>query len=44
MFFEPIFGDKIHGVVGDVIDIFALIGTMFGVAASLGLGVAQVNT
>ena len=41
--FEPIFGDKIHGVVGDVIDIFALIGTMFGVAASLGLGVAQVN-
>ncbi|MCR9204583.1 MAG: BCCT family transporter, partial [Halobacteriovoraceae bacterium] len=39
----PIFGDKIYGVVGDVIDTVAIIGTMFGVAASLGLGVTQVN-
>ena len=41
--FFPIVGDKIHGGFGDVIDAFAIIGTMFGVAASLGLGVTQVN-
>ncbi|MBT4763241.1 MAG: BCCT family transporter [Bdellovibrionaceae bacterium] len=39
----PLLGDKIHGRAGDVIDVFAIIGTMFGVAASLGLGVIQVN-
>ena len=39
----PVIGEKIHGVVGDVVDIVAIIGTMFGVAASLGLGVTQVN-
>jgi choline/glycine/proline betaine transport protein len=41
--FYPVLGDKIFGVAGDVIDTFAIIGTMFGVAASLGLGVTQVN-
>ncbi len=40
----PILGEKIHGITGDIIDIFAIIGTMFGVAASLGLGVVQLNT
>lgn len=41
--FHPIIGDKIHGPIGDAIDTFAIIGTMFGVATSLGLGVTQVN-
>ncbi len=41
--FYPILGDKVHGVAGDVVDTFAVIGTMFGVATSLGFGVAQVN-
>ena len=41
--FHPLIGDKIFGPIGDAIDAFAIIGTMFGVATSLGLGVTQVN-
>lgn len=41
--FYPIIGNRIHGKIGDFIDTFAIIGTMFGVATSLGFGVAQVN-
>lgn len=41
--FHPFLGDRIYGVSGDIIDIFAVIGTMFGVATSLGFGVTQVN-
>ncbi len=41
--FYPFVGKRIHGVFGDVIDTFAVIGTMFGVATSLGFGVSQVN-
>ncbi len=40
----PLIGDKIYGPIGDIVDIFAIVGTMFGVATSLGLGVAQVNS
>ena len=40
----PMIGDKIYGVIGDAIDIFAIIGTVFGVAVALGLGVMQVNS
>jgi len=39
----PVLGDRIHGPVGNAVDIFAMFGTMFGVATSLGLGVLQVN-
>lgn len=39
----PIIGDRIYGRIGDAVDIFAIIGTLFGVATSLGLGVSQVN-
>lgn len=39
----PFIGDKIHGRIGDTIDTFAVLGTMFGVATSLGFGVSQVN-
>jgi choline/glycine/proline betaine transport protein len=41
--FYPIFGDRIYGGIGNVIDIMATVATMFGVATSLGLGVQQVN-
>jgi choline/glycine/proline betaine transport protein len=40
---EPIFGDRVKGVLGDVIDVIAIIGTLFGVATSLGFGVSQVS-
>lgn len=39
---EPVFGDKVKGVWGDVIDSVAVIGTLFGVATSLGFGVMQI--
>jgi choline/glycine/proline betaine transport protein len=39
---EPIFGDRVKGWVGNVIDIVAIFGTLFGVATSLGLGVKQI--
>lgn len=41
--FYPLIGERIFGKIGDMIDSFAVIGTMFGVATSLGFGVAQVN-
>ncbi|WP_199430748.1 BCCT family transporter [Qaidamihabitans albus] len=39
---EPVLGRRVHGWIGDVIDIVAIVGTLFGVATSLGLGVIQV--
>ncbi|WP_110590575.1 BCCT family transporter [Microbacterium suaedae] len=39
---EPLFGDRVKGWIGDVIDILAIFGTVFGVATSLGLGVQQI--
>lgn len=39
----PLIGDRIYGPIGHAVDIFAVLGTMFGVATSLGLGVMQVN-
>lgn len=41
---HPIIGDRIYGWIGDLVDIFAVVGTVFGVATSLGLGAAQVNS
>ncbi|MBB1032648.1 BCCT family transporter [Dietzia sp. SLG310A2-38A2] len=42
--FQPILGDGIHGPIGKFIDIVAIIGTVFGVAVSLGLGALQINS
>ncbi|HEV2610648.1 MAG TPA: BCCT family transporter, partial [Noviherbaspirillum sp.] len=39
----PLIGNRIYGPFGHAIDIFAVLGTMFGVATSLGFGVLQVN-
>src|SRR5690606_10803564 len=40
---EPLLGDQIKGWMGDTIDVIAVIGTLFGVATSLGLGVQQIS-
>lgn len=40
----PIIGDKIYGWPGHLVDIFAVVSTVFGVATSLGLGATQVNS
>jgi choline/glycine/proline betaine transport protein len=39
----PLIGRHIDGPIGHAADIFAVLGTMFGVATSLGFGVLQVN-
>ena len=39
----PLIGNKIHGPIGDGVDTFATIGTIFGVATTLGFGVTQIN-
>ena len=39
----PLIGKKIYGPLGHAVDVFAVVGTVFGVATSLGFGVEQVN-
>ncbi|MCM2680203.1 BCCT family transporter [Echinimonas agarilytica] len=39
----PLIGDKIYGPIGHATDTFAVVGTIFGVATSLGFGVQQLN-
>ncbi len=39
----PIIGEKIHGPMGHTVDVFAILGTMFGIATTLGLSVIQIN-
>ncbi len=39
----PLIGERIHGPIGHAVDIFAVLGTLFGVATSLGIGVVQIN-
>lgn len=41
--FEPIFGSRTDGWIGAVIDIFAIIVTLFGTAISLGIGALQIG-
>lgn len=41
--FYPILGDRINGWIGDVIDVLAVLATLFGLATSLGLGAAQAG-
>lgn len=40
----PLIGEKIHGPMGHAVDTFAILGTMFGIATTLGLSVIQINT
>lgn len=40
--FHPLLGSKIHGWMGDLIDVLAVVSTLFGLATTLGLGVQQI--
>lgn len=40
---EPLLGDRVKGGLGDAIDVVAIVGTVAGVATSLGLGVSQIS-
>ena len=40
---EPLLGNRVRGGWGNLIDVIALVGTLFGVATSLGLGVIQIG-
>ncbi len=41
--FAPLLGGKIYAWPGKLIDILAIVGTTFGIAVSVGLGVLQIN-
>jgi len=41
--FHPLLGERIHGPIGHAIDVLAVLAALFGLATSLGLGVAQIN-
>ncbi len=42
--FYPFIGERIYGGIGRAIDIFAVLGTLFGVAVTIGLGTMQMNS
>ncbi|HEY4547318.1 MAG TPA: BCCT family transporter [Pedomonas sp.] len=39
----PLIGNRIYGRLGDAVDIFAVVSTVFGIATSLGFGVLQID-
>ncbi|MGE0230543.1 MAG: BCCT family transporter [Flavobacteriaceae bacterium] len=41
--FYPVFGERVWGWTGHVIDILAVFATLFGLATSLGIGAEQAN-
>ena len=41
--FYPFLKERIHGPIGKTIDVFAVLGTLFGLAVSLGLGTSQIS-
>lgn len=41
--FYPLLGERINGWMGDLIDILAVLATLFGLATSLGLGASQAG-
>ncbi|MCA9505797.1 MAG: BCCT family transporter [Myxococcales bacterium] len=40
---RPLFGARMDGFLGHAVDVFAVFGTLFGLATSLGLGAMQIN-
>ncbi|GHD50316.1 choline/glycine/proline betaine transport protein [Marinobacter persicus] len=42
--FYPVLGERTFGPLGWAIDVIAVLGTLFGVATSLGLGTLQLNS
>ncbi|RPF56140.1 glycine betaine transporter [Aquisalibacillus elongatus] len=41
---KPLFGDKMNGGWGTLVDVIAVFATIFGVATSLGLGAQQISS
>ncbi|NKE08119.1 MULTISPECIES: BCCT family transporter [Mesobacillus] len=39
----PLIGERSKGILGTIVDVVAVFATIFGVAASVGLGAAQIN-
>ena len=39
----PLLKERINGPIGHAVDIFAIVGTVFGIATSMGVGVMQIN-
>jgi choline/glycine/proline betaine transport protein len=39
----PMIGERIYGPIGHAVDVFAIVGTVCGVATTLGYGVLQIN-
>ncbi|AWB84839.1 choline BCCT transporter BetT [Corynebacterium liangguodongii] len=39
----PLYGSRVKGAAGDAVDVAATLGTMFGIATSLGIGVVFLN-
>jgi len=39
----PLIGERIRGPIGHAVDVLCTVGTLFGVATSLGLGALQIN-
>ncbi|WP_120995522.1 choline BCCT transporter BetT [Stutzerimonas urumqiensis] len=39
----PLVGKRIHGPIGHTVDTAAVLGTVFGIATSLGIGIIQLN-
>ena len=42
--FYPLIGERIYGPLGATVDVFAIVCTTFGISASLGYGVLQINS
>jgi len=42
--FKPLLGNRVEGPIGHVIDILAVMATLFGLATSLGFGVQQISS
>jgi len=41
--FYPLLGDRVNGWMGDLVDIMAVLTTIFGLATTIGFGVGQIN-
>ncbi|AHY45360.1 bcct: transporter, betaine/carnitine/choline transporter (BCCT) family [Rubrobacter radiotolerans] len=40
---RPLFGDRVEGALGKVVDVLAIVAVLFGVATALGIGAQQMN-
>ncbi|WP_346837246.1 choline BCCT transporter BetT [Microbulbifer sp. SAOS-129_SWC] len=40
----PLIGERIHGPIGNAVDVFAIVSTVCGTATTLGFGVLQMNS